>query len=892
MLRFSRLYLLFFLSTIWGHAQKPALSEYDLDHWAKVNAEYISNDGHYLVYSTSVPSTGNVVYSIRSLSDGFNRDLGLVRGLSFTEDSREFLYLTHDSLVRLDLVTKAVNIITGVHSFQAPSKGGIPVLIYQRSDEGLEVLNRATGQEWRLEHVEKYIFSTNGKILLVFQQDGNGSQPGIRIQWVDLASGRTVAVWQGTEMLQYIFDPSGRKLAFFTHDKEGGRHYAIWEFDSQRDSAARVLVSESTGSLEPGYSVGNNDLRYSPDGGRLFFDMYRHADSLVASPDAVKLDIWNYRDEYLQCDQLDEVDAGRNRQYLSVVNISSGKVMRLEQAGDGGESLNEGGNDNYVLTGTRSNMGEAAFYPKERSDLFLVDTRSGERICIAGKILPWNGGDFSTGGRYVVRYDKESGNLVFYNIVKRQSKTAAIGSFTRDGFYGYGGWLEEGRKVLVYDKYDLWEVDPEGQSAPVNLTNGYGWRHGIYLRLVKLGGQNGVKVPQPVQINGSWILGAIDWRTKANSFYRLPMGHVADPERLSTGAHILYAAEAMPDWIEANDFLLKARDADTYILMKSSAEKSPNVVVTHDFRNFTALTDVTPEKQVNWLTTELVRWRTFDGRPGQGILYKPEDFDSTKKYPVIFYFYERLSGSLHKYINPDWTGGGMNIPWFVSRRYVVFCPDIEYTMGDPGKGVYNYVVSAAMMMKQKSWVDGSHMGIQGHSFSGYGVNYLVTRTGIFAAASEGAGASDLVSNSGEAGFAGCAGQNFTERGQYRMGVPFWENLPRYIANSPVFEVGTVTTPLLMLHCKKDGAVPWPQGVEFFTALRRLGKPCYLLQYDNGGHGVGGKDAVDYTRRMTQFFDHYLKGSAAPKWMVEGIPARLKGIDNGLELPGNDAAIER
>jgi dipeptidyl aminopeptidase/acylaminoacyl peptidase len=880
------------LSTGTSHGQKPALSDYDLDHWEKVNAERISNDGHYLVYSTSVPSTGSVFSTIRSLVDGYSRDLGLVRGLSFTEDSREFLYLTHDSLVRLDLGTKAVNIITGVRSFETPPKGGLPVLVYQRTDEGLVVLNRATDREWQFEHVEKYIFSDNEKILLVFQRGESAGRSGSHLQWVDLVSGRAMKIWQGTEMLKSTFDLAGRKLAFFTHDNEGGRHCRIWEFDSRKDSIARVVVSESADGVESGYSVGDNELRYSPDGDRLFFDMYRQADSVVASPDAVKVDIWNYRDEYLQCDQLNGVDARQNRQYLSVVNVSSGKVMRLEQAGDGevGEALNEGDNDKYVLTCTRSNMGEAAFYPKERSDLFLVDTRTGERICIAGKILPWNSGDFSTGGRYVVRYDKESGNLVFYNIVKRQSKTVAIGSFTRDGFYGYGGWLEGDNRVFVYDKYDLWEVDPEGKMTPVNLTNGYGWRHGIYLRLAKLGRQSGMKVP-PVKINGARILCAIDGRTKANSFYRLPIGRVADPDRLSTGENVMYVSEAMPE-VEISNFLLKARDTDTYVLMKSSAEKSPNVLVTHDFRNFTALTDIAPEKRVNWLTTELVRWRTFDGRPGQGILYRPEDFDSTKKYPVIFYFYEQLSGGLNKYINPDWTGSAMNIPWFVSRDYVVFCPDIEYTMGDPGKGIYNYVVSAAMMMKQKSWVDGSHLGIQGHSFGGYEVNYLVTRTGIFAAASEGAGPSDLVSNSGEAGFAGCAGQNFTERGQFRMKVPFWQNLPGYIANSPVFAVNKVTTPLLMLQCKKDGATAWPQGVEFFTALRRLGRPCYLLQYDEGGHRVGGKDAVDYTRRMTQFFDHYLKGSAAPKWMVEGIPARLKGIDNGLELAGDDAVRGR
>jgi hypothetical protein len=57
----------------------------------------------------------------------------------------------------------------------------------------------------------------------------------------------------------------------------------------------------------------------------------------------------------------------------------------------------------------------------------------------------------------------------------------------------------------------------------------------------------------------------------------------------------------------------------------------------------------------------------------------------------------------------------------------------------------------------------------------------------------------------------------------------------------------------------------------------------MLEYDDGGHGVGGKDYVDYTVRTTQFFDHYLKGAPPPMWMTRGIPARSKGIETGLAL---------
>jgi dipeptidyl aminopeptidase/acylaminoacyl peptidase len=321
-----------------------------------------------------------------------------------------------------------------------------------------------------------------------------------------------------------------------------------------------------------------------------------------------------------------------------------------------------------------------------------------------------------------------------------------------------------------------------------------------------------------------------------------------------------------------------------YLLQKMNASTYPNLCVTGDFKSFHPVSDLAPERQVNWLTDELVHWKTFDGRSGEGILYKPADFDSIRKYPIIFYFYERLSDGLNNFIHPEWSNGTMNIPWFVSRGYLVCCPDIYYIAGDPGKGIYNYVVSAAMDLSRKSWVDSRRMGIQGHSWGGYEVNYLVTTTRLFAAAASTAGFTDIISNSGAAGMGNCAGHVYTEFGQLRMGVPLWDNPTAYIQNSPVFRADKITTPVLIMHNRQDPAVPWSQGVEFFTALRRLGKPCWMLQYDDGSHIIGGSAAIDYTRRLTQFFDHYLKGVPAPKWMTEGVPARLKAVDSGLKIP--------
>ncbi len=272
-----------------------------------------------------------------------------------------------------------------------------------------------------------------------------------------------------------------------------------------------------------------------------------------------------------------------------------------------------------------------------------------------------------------------------------------------------------------------------------------------------------------------------------------------------------------------------------------------------------------------------------DGRPNQGILYKPENFDPRKKYPIIFYYYEKLSDELHLFSNPASTEGPINIPWFVSRGYLVFTPDISYSLGEPGASALNSVVSAAKYLEKFPWLDASKMGLQGHSWGGYETNYIISHTNMFAAAASAAGPSDFVSGYGSLLGSGESAQFFYEIHQMRIGATLGDRPDLYISNSPVFNVNSVTAPLLIMHNKRDVPVPWSQGVEFFTGLRRLNKEVWMLQYDDQGHILYGKAAMDYTIRLTQFFDHYLKGFPAPMWMTKGRPAKLKGVDDRFEL---------
>ncbi|HEY8917267.1 MAG TPA: prolyl oligopeptidase family serine peptidase, partial [Chitinophaga sp.] len=340
----------------------------------------------------------------------------------------------------------------------------------------------------------------------------------------------------------------------------------------------------------------------------------------------------------------------------------------------------------------------------------------------------------------------------------------------------------------------------------------------------------------------------------------------------------------------------KAKNADNYIFTKSSYALSPDVYAatlsgkTPSFNKAIQLSHINPQQQqYNWGTASLFKWTAYNGQPAEGILYKPEDFDSTKHYPMLIYFYEKLSDGLYNYSPPAPTPSRLNIPFFVSRGYLVFAPDIIYENGHPGKSAYNYIVSGARALAQHPWVDSTNIGIQGQSWGGYQVAYLVTQTHLFKAAWAGAPVANMTSAYGGIRWESGMNRQFQyEHTQSRIGATLWEKPELYLENSPLFHLPNVTTPLAIMSNDADGAVPWYQGIELFTGLRRLGKPVWLLNYNNEAHNlVLRQNRKDIQRREQQFFDHFLKGAPAPQWLQYGVPATEKGVNWGWEVNNNN-----
>jgi dipeptidyl aminopeptidase/acylaminoacyl peptidase len=291
------------------------------------------------------------------------------------------------------------------------------------------------------------------------------------------------------------------------------------------------------------------------------------------------------------------------------------------------------------------------------------------------------------------------------------------------------------------------------------------------------------------------------------------------------------------------------------------------------FHKLEKVTDLGSQmKPFTWGTSELVQFRSTDGVPLQGTLYKPENFDPKKKYPLLVYIYERLTQNVHLFVEPK-PMDSINVSLYVSNGYLVLEPDIAYKLGYPGQSALNCVLPAIQEVVDKGFVDEKAIGIQGHSWGGYQVAYMVTRTNRFRAAEAGAPVANMISAyDGIRWGPGLPRQFQYERTQSRIGGTIWDYPLRFIENSPIFMADRITTPLLMIHNDADDAVPWYQGIEFYLALRRLGKEAYMFTYNGEPHHVRRRaNQKDYAIRMKQYFDFYLKGEGKPDWMENGIP---------------------
>lgn len=905
---------------------KRPISHNDYDGWRSISSQVLSRDGKWLAYGF-MPQDGDGDMIVREIATGkeYKVPAGALpppplpnpdanpdeepprRNLTirFTSDNRYVVTNTFPTkaeaknkgkggIAIVKLADGAVTVVPNIKSFQIPSKGGpwiamqkesatvAPAASRRNADEpGTELIlrNLATGEpsDKSFANVTEYTFARDGKTL-AFAAAGSkdDAENGIYVVAPGADTNAKAVLAGKGKYSKLTWDRAQTELAFVTSkDSPAEKRYAAYLW--VRGAAdAKLVVAHHVAGMPAGMGVvERGTVGFSRDGRKLYVSVGKPtaepAKPAASGDDKVTMDLWHWHDDLVQPMQKVRAAAERARTYRGIFDLGTGKYT---QAAD--EALADvfPSDDGTLAIGVDTrNYRRMIDYDGTYADYYAVDTATGARKVIASKVRGGFGPggnimQWSPDGKHALYFSKNHWHIVKLGDLSQRNATEKIDvSFADEEddtpdpaiAYGSAGWTRDSASALIYDRYDVWQIFADGSTPAKNLTAGRGRREKIQFRVQRMDAvdedddQRGIDVSKPLTFR------AVNEETRATGFFRQTRTNTLD--RLIWGDKSYGVAG-------------RAAEADVVMITSQRFNEFPDLHITNALF-------ATPKKATNgsaqlatlrWGTAELVKFRNMDGVGLQAVLYKPENFDPARQYPMIVYIYERLTQNLHSFINPT-PGTSINIAYYVSNGYLVLTPDIVYTKGYPGQSALKCVLPAIDAVVEKGIVRQNAIGIQGHSWGGYQIAYMVTQTNRFKAAEAGAPVGNMTSAySGIRWGTGMPRQFQYEQTQSRIGQTLYANPQKFLENSPIFHIDRVRTPLLILHNDQDDAVPWYQGIELYLALRRNEKEAYLMNYNGEFHGLRRRhNQKDWTVRMQQFFDYHLRDAMKPEWMEKGVP---------------------
>jgi len=734
-------------------------------------------------------------------------------------------------------------------------------------------------------NISEYFYSKEGGAVYFISQVSDSVKTTGKLSLFDTSEGEAHSLFSSEGwMKRIVSDNSGDKYAFLlSSDTIDAKIYSLYYGQNGREP--EEIVDSYTSGIPVGWSPSEKGkVFFSDDGTKIYFGTAEspepEPEDTIPDEDIPKVDIWSWHDKKLQPEQKIELEKEKKRTYLAVYHIDLNRFIQLADLNVDEVTPVMKGNGPYALGLDDKPYLRASSRTGERNhDYYLIDIKSGiKREIIENKSYV----RISPHGKYVVWYEPDDSSYYARSSDINRLETVPLTKMIPVGFYderndrpmdpapyGIAGWSGNDRFVYIYDRYDIWKIDPSGDRVPVCITNAFGRRNQIRLRYQKLDPDL-----EYIKSDSLVILQVFDERLMSTGFFSYRFNIIDDPDPLVMGNYYFRN-------------LKKAKKADKLIWTRENVSTFPDIWCSNlHFKHSKKISDANPQQECYlWPEVRLVEWTSFSGENLKGLLYYPENFDPDKKYPLMLYFYERSSEGLYNHQHPYPSRSTINKTFYVSNGYMVFVPDIIYETGYPGKSAYNSIVSGThYLMNTFPFIDSNKMGLQGQSWGGYQTAYLITQTDLYKAAMAGAPVSNMTSAYGGIRWKTGLSRMFQyERQQSRIGGSLWEKPLHYIENSPLFYAPEENTPLLIMHNDNDGAVPWYQGIEFFVALRRLNKPVWLLNYNGEPHNLkqsSWANRVDLSKRMFGFFNHYLMEKPVPEWMEKGIPAIKKGKDLG------------
>ncbi len=884
-----------------GYAQsgKRAMTVDDLVNWERITQKKISDDGKWIAVRQS-PWQGDPTVIVYESSGNKLKEIPLGNKVDFSPSS-EFVIISltspkavTDSLKlkktkkddmpmdRLLLLSVKGNeeIIDSVRSYKIA--GNADWIAYQRGnkkDSTLYVrsLDGETTREFP--HITEFGFPEEGNSLYYLSQPENkDATSGLYTYSIDNNESRLILEGQGLYK-QITPDKKGNNLAFLYCEEKDSTSYAYSVYLTEKNNPARKIAGKENKELPEGWIISpEGKISFSENAGQIYLGIAplpKEKDSTVLAENRPNVQVWTWNEGTQYTVQDKNLKNDLKKSYTAVLHPGKNKLVPLATVNIP-QIITTPEKEASVVLGVSNKPYEVSSMWRGRGqvDVYTINIETGEKELIKEGVFARP--QISPEGKYAFWYSAADSSWYTYNIATRKEfrlttpQTFIAWNEDNDvpdypSAYGTAGWTKNDEYLLVYDRYDIWQFDPEAKKPPVNLTVN-GRQKGIRYFWESL-----EKDEINIDTKKQFLLSGVDEKTKNKGYYSARFNAPNQPRELIEGPYVFRAP-------------VKAKNADRIIYTCESYTQFPDIYASDlSFKNPVQITNNHKQQEpFIWGTAELVKWVSFDGKPLQGVVYKPADFDPNKQYPLIVNFYERNSDNLHAYKMPEPHRSTIDYRLYNSNGYIIFNPDAVYDDGYPGESCYNCVMPGIAMLMGEGFINEKAIGAQGHSWGGYQVAYLATRTRLFAAIESGAPVVNMLSAYGGIRWETGLNRSFQyEHGQSRIGGNIWETPLRYIENSPLFTMDKVQTPILIMHNDADGHVPWYQGIEYFVALRRLQKPAWLLNYTGEPHWpLKMPNQVDFQIRMFQFFEHYLNNKPMPKWMSEGVPAVDRDFESG------------
>ena len=891
-------------------AQKKELDHTVYDSWQSIRETSFHPQGKYIIYAI-VPQEGDGRFIIRNVKTGNELSIARATQAVFTEngeylvakikpsfietrkakiDKKKADEMPKDSLVIVELATNTIQKIPSVKSFQLAEHGN-DMIVYLKDKKGdinkegsdLVMRDLSSAKEKTFSNISQYLIHPKAMGVVMYQVKTKQKESQILLATIADTNTKilTKQVYTATN---FIWDEEGKQLAYLVEkdsaDKALQKNYYLAYYTPSLETAISIF-DKSNKTIPTNYTIGGDrKMKFSKSGNKLEFGVQPILpikDTSLPDFDRVSVDIWHYNDPIIQPAQLKALESTLKSTELVFLNTQNKNTIYLGKIKDR-DLMTTAEGDGAIVYATidSSYLLASQWQGFSLKDIYAIATNDGQRKLIQKE---WKGNLMSASydGNALLYYDEPQKKYFAYNATT--GKTIQIAKDIKTSLfdeendlpddpnaYGIAKWMDNNQEVLMYDRYDIWLVDVNGIKASKKLTNG---------RMNK--------------IISRFIETDAERKTLAKNAILLIKGYSeVDKSELISTLNLADGAFNLINQVPMHfTTIVGASHSNDIAVMQEDEVKSPNLylyTLAATKQNPTSIATInTQQANYNWMSSQIVKWKAYTGKMAEGVLYLPENFDAKKKYPMIVYFYERNNQTLHNYLAPAPTPSRLNIPFFASRGYIVFVPDIWYTRGYPGQSAYDYILSGTRAMIQKGFVDSTKVGLQGQSWGGYQIAYLITKTNLYAAAWAGAPVVNMTSAySGIRWGPGISRQFQYEKSQTRLGASLWERPDLYIKNSPLFSLPNIKTPLVIMSNDADDAVPWYQGIEMYSDMKRLNKKVWLLVYNNEAHNlVERKNRKDIQIREQQFFDTYLKGAPMPEWLSKGVPAVLKGRTWGL-----------